>query len=83
MCVSRKAVVALPLVAILGLALCGCTPMVWDKEGATQADYNRDSYQCEKDARQSGYFGTGLAGGLNMRKFFQQCMVADGYTLRQ
>jgi hypothetical protein len=57
--------------------------MVWDKEGATQADYNRDSYQCEKDARQSGYFGTGLAGGLNMRKFFQQCMVADGYTLRQ
>jgi hypothetical protein len=56
--------------------------MVWDKEGATQQDYNQDHYACEKDARQSGYFGTGIVGAVNMRNFFQECMVAHGWTLR-
>jgi hypothetical protein len=70
--------------AVLVIALSGCaTPMIWDKDGATQADYNKDSYQCEKDARQSGYYGGGLAGAIAMRDFFQRCMVAAGYTLRR
>jgi hypothetical protein len=57
--------------------------MIWDKPGATRAEYDRDSYECEKDARQSGYFGTGLIGALNMREFFKKCMNAHGYELRQ
>ena len=53
---------------VIGLAiacLTACAPMIWDKPGTTQEQYNQDSYACEKDARQSGYFGTGLAGALN------------------
>ncbi len=68
--------------AVLAVILSGCSPPIWDNPNATQADYNRDSYECERDARQSGYFGTGLAGGLNMRRFIQECMIARGYTIR-
>jgi hypothetical protein len=63
--------------------LVGCAPvMIWDKPGATQSDYNRDSYECEKDARQSGYYGGGIAGSIAMREFFKRCMISKGYTLR-
>jgi len=34
------------------------------------------------DARQSGYFGTGIVGAINIRDFFKECMVAHGWTLR-
>lgn len=62
----------------------GCAqPMVWNKYGATQADFQQDSYACEKDARQSGYFGTGIAGAINMRNFFKHCMVAHGWALQR
>jgi hypothetical protein len=65
------------------LLVSGCAPqMVWDKPGATQADYNRDSYACEKDMRQSGYYGSGLVGALNAQSFFNECMTAAGYTRR-
>ena len=75
---------ALHLCAIaLTALLIGCaTPMIWDKSSGTQAEYNKDSYECEKDARQSGYFGGGIAGALNMREFFKTCMVSKGYILR-
>jgi hypothetical protein len=72
---------------LLGLAittvLIGCTKVVWDKPGASQADYRADSYSCEKDARQSGYFGSGLVGALNMQDFFDRCMYAHGYTKQE
>lgn len=69
---------------ILGVMFSGCaTPMIWDKPGGTQQQYNKDSYDCEKDARQSGYFGRGFAGELEMRDFFKRCMTSKGYTLRQ
>lgn len=62
----------------------GCaTPMVWDKNGATQDDYNKDSYECEKDARQSGYYGSGIAGAINLKEFFKKCMVSKGYVLEK
>jgi hypothetical protein len=71
------------MTVVVGLLPGACAPMIWDKSGATQDDYNKDSYECEKDAPQSGYFGSGIVGGLNMRHFFQEWMVAHGYTLRQ
>src|SRR2546428_9726001 len=69
--------------SVMLLGLSACAPMVWDKRGATQQDYNKDSYECEKDARQSGCFGGGVVGSMNMKAFFKQCMVAHGWTLRQ
>jgi clan AA aspartic protease (TIGR02281 family) len=73
------------LAAAAAIALCvaGCSRNVWVKPGATQADFNVDRYGCEKDARQSGYFGTGLVGALNMKGFYERCMVAQGWHLQR
>ncbi len=60
----------------------GCAPMMWDRPGATQADFNRDNYACERDARQSGYYGAGLTGTVNMQDFFRRRMEAQGHALR-
>ena len=69
-------------VAVVSVILSGCAPTIWDKPGATQADFARDSYDCEKDMRQSGYYGGGLVGALNAEEFSDRCMVAHGYTAR-
>jgi hypothetical protein len=68
------------LIAIAAfLVLASCARPTWVKPGATQQDYATDSYQCEKDARQSGYFGGGLVGAANMADFASRCMVAHGW----
>lgn len=70
-------------IALAGVLICtACAPTIWDKPGATQADFNADSYACERDTRQSGYFGGGLVGALEMRQFAERCMVAHGYEKR-
>jgi len=65
---------------LIALLISGCAPTVWVKNGATQQDYNKDSYDCEKDSRQSGYFGDGLTGSINIQAFFNKCMIAHGWT---
>jgi hypothetical protein len=72
--------------ALLGaivLGLSGCTRVVWDKAGSSQQDFQRDSYACERDARQSGYFGGGLLGAANFEAFQDRCMGAAGWTKRR
>ena len=71
------------IVVLVPFILAGCTQTVWDKPGATQQDYNQDTYACEKDTRQSGYFGGGLMASLRMKEFFDRCMVAHGWTARE
>lgn len=61
--------------------LAGCAARVWSRAAYTQADFSRDNYACERDARQSGYYGAGLTGTMNMQGFFNRCMEAQGYTL--
>lgn len=58
-------------------------PMIWDKYGVSQEQFNKDSYECERDARQSGYFGGGYIGAMNLREFYKKCMISKGYTLRE
>lgn len=65
--------------AIVCLALAGCTTYRWAKPGATEADLQRDSYECERDVRQSGYYGGGLLGALNAEGFGERCMMAHGW----
>jgi hypothetical protein len=67
--------------ACLTLASCA-QPTLWVKPGASQADYNTDSYSCEKDARQSGYFGNGIPGAVNFRDFMNRCMFAHGWSIQ-
>jgi hypothetical protein len=67
-------------VALLALSACGA-PKVWNKAGATQQDFATDSYACEKDSRQSGYYGGGLVGAINMQEFNNRSMIAHGWYL--
>jgi hypothetical protein len=61
------------------LLLTACATFVWTKDSFTQQDFLRDRYECERDMRQSGYYGGGLAGAINMQNFFDSCMVARGW----
>jgi hypothetical protein len=74
----RAFIAIITTIAALGLG--GCAEYAWTKPGLTQADFNRDSYNCEKDMRQSGYFGGGLVGALNAQAFEERCMTAQGYS---
>lgn len=68
---------------MLALILSGCAPTIYDKPSGSQAQFNADKYLCEKDMRQSGPFGPGLIGIYNSNKFFDRCMIARGYTIRE
>lgn len=63
----------------LALFLSGCASYSWNKPGFTKQEFSKDSYECERDARQSGYFGEGIALTINMRNFMDRCMIARGY----
>jgi hypothetical protein len=67
------------LLAVAALALTGCAKTIWTKPGLTEQEYNVDAYACERDVRQSGYYGGGIAGALNMRDFYERCMRSKGY----
>ena len=70
----------LGVLAITCVLLASCaTPMVWYKEGELASDLRRDSYECERDARMSGYFGGGIVGALEIVEFQSRCMMAHGY----
>jgi hypothetical protein len=66
----------------VSLCLVGCAPTIYDKPGATQQDFVTDKYACNKDAHQSGGFGTGLAGAIAINQFFDECMNAHGWYAR-
>jgi hypothetical protein len=71
----KAQILILPLLLLVG----ACATTQWAKYGASQQDLATDSYNCEKDARQSGYFGGGLAGALEFNDFQKRCMVAHGW----
>jgi len=52
----------------------GCTTTYW-VHPLTMENFSRDSYECERDMRQSMYFGTGFSA----RAFQDRCMEARGY----
>ena len=57
---------ALPLVFAAALVVASCGKAVWTKPSFTQAEYRRDTYECDRDVRQS-YHGIGIAGALYAR----------------
>lgn len=65
------------------LLLTGCAQTVWVKNGSTVQDFNRDTYECERDMRQSGYYGTGTAGAINAQGYQERCMYARGWSLQR
>jgi hypothetical protein len=70
------------MVGLAAVMLASCAQIVWDKPGGTPQGFNTDSYECERDARQSGYYGGGLIGALSFKSFEERCMQARGWTKR-
>jgi hypothetical protein len=75
-------------VRVIAIILCAglltACAKTWDKPGATEAEFNRDSYECQRDARMAhGSFGGGLAGQFYMMGFAEQCMGARGWNPRK
>ncbi len=68
---------------VFSLTACANQQRIWTKDGATEQDFRTDKYECEKDARQSGYFGGGLVGAANMSGFASRCMEARGWSLEE
>lgn len=56
------------------LALAGCSPPVWGREGGTQAEFLRDKYECNRDSLQVN------TQGLWRMAFFQECLESKGYV---
>jgi len=40
----------------------------------------KDSYECERDAQQSGYFRDSMVGAINAQNFIDQCLAARGWV---
>jgi hypothetical protein len=61
--------------------LMGCASPTWVKtvDSMYPGDANAARYECERDVRQSGYYGPGLIGVFNARSFYGQCMRAKGF----
>jgi membrane-associated protease RseP (regulator of RpoE activity) len=68
---------------LVAVCLTACAPTTWVKPGATQQDFLTDKYSCEKDMRQSMYFGGGIIGAINADNFQSECMVAKGWRQQQ
>ena len=78
------------------LVLGACAPTIWDKPGATQADFNQESAQCRLLARgmnSGGFYAQGspsfvagaalnnaLGTAANQVATYRDCMMALGYT---
>jgi hypothetical protein len=67
-----KASIAAVAVAI---SVRSCTVATFTKHGGTEAEFKKDNYECERDARMAG-LGAGLAS-IDMR---EECMEARGYV---
>lgn len=86
----RPAVLTLCL--LLFAYACTGPAVTWYKGGATQGDFSRDSYECERDTR--GTFGPrptpvthgqmwgwyAMGWDSQVQGFFAQCMTARGWT---
>ena len=70
------------LLAVVSL-LFGCARPVWVHPEYTPEKWKKDSYECERDARQSHYFGTGITGSINMQNFFNRCLESKGWMRQQ
>ena len=64
--------------------LTGCSDQVWVKAGMTQAEYQKDSYECGQSAGMStSSYGSSLDAAQQAKTAKSRCMTARGYTLQK
>ena len=90
LCCALLALTGFIAVAV-GLTGCG-TQRQWVKPGLNQADFEQDAARCRKEAARANYqdpfaFDAGQTMGLErpvaQERFFEQCMTAKGYRLKE
>ena len=69
---SMANAVGLLVVAVMFLSSCATWHPLGSYEPQSQRDYNRDLYECEREAT--------FAGGDNKQQLFDSCMKARGYA---
>ena len=75
---------------VLLIFLAGCAkPIIYNKEGATQSDFDLDKAKCDSETSAAtqttdyGYrtiFGQELDRALRKGELMKKCMLAKGYT---
>ena len=67
------------LILISASLLAGCASQTeMNMANSTQEKYSIDSIECEKDTRESGFYG-GIIGKQDMQIFFHKCMISKGW----
>ena len=64
--------VSLLVVVVIFMSSCATWNPLGSYEPQSQRDYNRDLYECEREAT--------FAGGDNKQQVFDSCMKARGYA---
>lgn len=77
------------ILTLLALALTatGCGGLNYDqrkfyRDDTTEAQFQKDSYECERDMLTVGRFGDKWSHGDLQRAFALRCMAAKGYVYR-
>jgi hypothetical protein len=66
---------------IITISIAGCSRALWTKPGFTTEQWKHDTYECERDIRQTySSFGSDLTGLINARRFHERCLEAKGYV---
>lgn len=84
------------LCILVALLVAGCGPTIWNRPGATQADFNQDDARCRLVAQgmnSGGFYAQGSPGfvagasvgnaigtAISTQATYRNCMVANGYT---
>lgn len=66
------------LLSLSCLLLTACAEVYWDKPDFSPKEYTRDSYECEKDRRQSHFDDN--EGFFAKKQFEDLCMRSKGYS---
>jgi len=64
---------------LMTLALASCASARWAKVGLTQEQFRWESYECERDARQSYHGADAVVGLVVSKSTYERCMEAKGY----
>lgn len=74
---------------LISFLLSACTPMVWNKPGASQDDFSKDRYECLQQSQQRSAGASinraGLVASDNVitnAELFRACMNAHGWYLQ-
>ena len=63
---------------LIVILLAGCAPTIWNREGATEKDFNMDRGQCNAQA-------LSVPGATNLQRnaVFDNCMVGKGWRAQR